>query len=309
MADTEQKSNPPPQYIPPSQVDPASLAKAFEEAGIVEAKPEAKAEAAKPPEQKTEAPVSDEPELLKRARDNAAKRKAAEEAELQTAKPYMDALRVLSPVEAQAVARAKQSGDPVAVLNALGFTHQQYTARVLGTKPEEKPADKAAPVSELAALKREIEELKRERDGEKMSQTRSQYLNGIQSTLKDDTKFRLVNDTGDYEAVERVLIQHFNEYGKLPSDDFAENIRLAAEVVEFELKKEEAKWKKRLTSSQTDAQAGDKKPPVTAQASAGSEHRTLTNNNTSAPGAPPAVSTSREDFIRAFIEKGEGAFS
>lgn len=296
MADTEQKQPPPP-YVPPSQVDPAELAKAFEAEGIVEPK----AEAAKPPPPVPDAPAKPAeddgiPTLLKKAKERDAARKAAE-----AQKPKEEFLRAFTPQEAERLAQARLSGDPVAALQALGFTHQQYNARLAGIaqEPEKAAEDDAPPV--VKTLQQELAALKAEREREKVEATRREFLSRTQSLLKDDPKFSHINALGDFESIEAAVIDHHRRYGELPGDTLEESIKLAAEVVEYNLKQQAEKWKKVLTPSSTPAPVAAKAPE--SQPSAGTvATRTLTNANTTAPAAVRTVPKSREEVIAALVE-------
>lgn len=308
-------------YTPLSQLDPAMLAAEFEREGLLppkEAPPaaeapkadSAKTDAAKAPPTQAKAEDDGLPTLLKLAKDRDAQRKQAEQKELDAAKPYMDALKVLSPVEAQALARAKQMGDPISALTALGFTHAQYTARLLGqnTPQQEKTeSPKTQPQSEeVLTLKQRLENLERERQDEKMTSMRSQAMSAIQGLLKDDPKFRTIAGLEDYEGVERTLIQYHRENGSLPGATFEESVKLAAELYEYDLKKQAERWRKVLTPAQQAAQTPAVKAPEPP--SAGTERsRTLTNASASSPAPVRASPKSRQELIQAYIERGDDA--
>jgi len=316
VADSEQKPIPQ-NHKPLSSMDPNELAAAFErDEGVppstkTDAAPApavAKTDAASPPAETK--PQDDEPRLLKLAKDRDAQRKAAEQKELEQAKPYMDALKSLSPVEAASLARAKQMGDPVAALNALGFTHAQYTARLLGASPDEgqPQAKQEQPQQnpEVMTLKQRLEALERERESERIQVNRQQALTQMQHLLKNHPKFHHINGLGDYTGVERVILQYINENGRPPGDTFEESVRLAAELYEYDLKQQAAKWSKVLTPAQASAQTQQQKAPESPSAGTVTP-RTLTNAISTDPGAPRTVPKTRQELIAAFIEKGEEA--
>ena len=304
MADTEQKTEVPQQsYVPPSKIDPAELAKAFQDEGIVEkpASPPPVAPAAgKAVTQEAAKPAaSEEPLLLRIARERDAFRKESE-----PLKPYLEALKVLSPTEAQRLAQARAAGNPVAALAALGFTHAQYNQALAGVKdetPSEKAVSEKTGDPEVMTLKQELAALKAERESEKIQSSRTQMLGQMKDLLKDNAKFDLINKTGDIEGVERVLIQYHSAHGALPGSTLEESVTLAAEMYESQLKKEADRWSKVLTGFQGSAPVSATKVPESPSTGA-AQTRTLTNSNTSAPAAVSAAPKTRAELLAAIIE-------
>lgn len=302
MADTEQKQNPP-SYIPPSQVSPADLMKAFQDEGVIE-KPAEPAPAPQKVAEPAPAPVQtkteDLPALLRIAKERDAFRK-----EVEPIKPYVEALKVLSPTEAQRLAQARQSGDPVAALAALGFTHQQYTQKLLSLPPEEgkKEEPKVAPeMSEIQSIKQELAALKAEREQAQIQQSRAGLLAQMKTIVKDNPKFELINKTEDVEGIENVLLQYHTQYGTLPGSTMEESVLLAAEMYESKLKKEAERWQKVLTGFKEPAPVNATKAPESPPSTGTVQTRTLTNANTTAPAAVRTVPKSREEIINAIIE-------
>ena len=298
-APAEKPATPAP-YTPPSQISPADLAKAFQDEGIA-APPPASAPpvpAGKPATQEVaKAPTETEPTLLRIARERDAFRKESE-----PLKPYIEALKVLSPIEATRLAHARSAGNPVAALAALGFTHEQYTQTLLGEKstPSEKAISEKSGDPELMTLKQELAALRAERESEKVQSSRTQMLGQMKDILKDSPKFDLINKTGDVEGVERVLIQYHAAHGSLPGATLEESVTLAAEMYESQLKKEADRWSKVLTGFQGGAPVSGTKapePPSTGTV----QTRTLTNANTSAPAAARTVPKTREEIIAALV--------
>jgi len=291
-------------YTPPSQTNAADLVASFEASegaapSTPAATPSAAPAAATPaPEAK---PAEDVPALLKIAQARDAFRKESE-----PLRPYLDALKVLSPTEAQRLAKARADGDPVAALAAMGFTHSQYTQRLLGQKDAPTEAEpESKPASEYDALKAEVAQLKAERENEKVASTRTQVLEQMKGVLKDSPKFALINKLGDYEGVERTLIQYHAAHGALPGSTLGESVTLAAEMYESQLKKEADRWSKVLTGFQGSAPVEATKAPESP--STGTvQNRTLTNANTSAPAAARTVPKTREEILAAIIEDRDG---
>lgn len=310
MADQEQKQEATP-YRPLSTVDPSELAAAFEKEGIVPAKdtpPPPVAEAKPVASEKAISEKTEEvPQLLKIAQERSALRK-----EVESVKPYMEALKVFSPQEAQRLAQARAQGNPVAALAALGFTHEQYTNALLGSAPPpaaDKTEKPAVENPELATLRAELQALKAERENEKTQTARQQAMSQMKTILSADTKFKHLNGLENYDAVERVLIDFHSQHGTLPGSTFEESVKMAAEVVEAGLAKEAEKWSKVLTVSPTSAPLSAQKAPESPPSTGTVQHRTLTNSNTTAPAEVKTVPKSRQDLIQAFIERGEDALT
>lgn len=297
MSDPEKKDAPAP-YLAPSQLDPAVLAKALQEDGVVEAPPEppTKVEAKveeKPPEPKPA--IAELPALARIAKERDAFRK-----EMEANKPHLEALRAIPPHTVSAIAKAIASGDPVSLLAAAGMTHAQYNARLLGAKEVEVEEKEAAPSSgnkDIDLLKQELAALKQERDNEKLQVSRSQMLNQMKDILKDSPKFETINGLEDFEGVERVLIAYHNTHGSLPGETLKESVELAAELYEAQLKKEAERWSKVLTKGQSPASVPSKAPESPSSGTVAS--RTLTNANTSAPAVPRTVPKTRQEIIDA----------
>ncbi len=308
MADTEQVAPPaaqtqPKEYVPLSRIDPAELAKAFEEDGVPMEKPAA-AVAAEVPK---EAPKDEGlPTLLRLAKERDTQRKLMERKEIDAAKPYVEALKAIPPHTAQAIAKAIQAGDPVSLLAAAGMTHSQYNNRLLGNlEREEKGSAKEEPPNEVAALKAEVEALRRDREAERLAGTRNQMLGQMKTILKDDPKFKTINGLGDYEGVEATLIRYHNQHGALPGNTLEESVQLAAELYEYELRQHAEKFRPYLTGESQPAVVTEKRAPESQPAAGMVANRTLTNANTTAPAVPRTIPKTRQEILQALIEGRE----
>jgi hypothetical protein len=301
----EKKPNEPVAYVPPSQQSVEEIQKLFVDEPAGEQKsetpaatpaPTTSAEPPKPPE-----PAKDDlPALLKIAKEKDAVRKAKEEIA-----PHASMLKRFTPQQLQRLADAAASENPVAALAAMGFTHAQYNAAVAGLKKEQPAPESApgAPPPEVLTLKQELEAIKAERENEKLQASRQQFLSHTEKLLKDDSKFSHLSALGEWQSVERVILQHIEETGSPPGETLDETIRLAAEVVEHRLKKEAERWQKVLTGFQKPASTPPSKAPESPQT--GSETpRTLTNANTSAPAAVRAAPKTRAEILD-MIARGE----
>lgn len=293
-------------YRPPSSVPPEELMKAFQEEGLVP-KPEeqpapAPQQAAPPKEEKQE----ELPALVKIAKERDAFRK-----EVEQVKPFMEAVKHVPPTQLLAIVKAIQSGDPVALRVAGGFSHSDYNAKLIGAElPEADEAPKAKEDDTVATLRAKVEALERERTDEKLQSTRSQLMTKMKDTLKDNPKFKTLNGLEDYEGVERMLIQYHSEYGTMPGATFEESVTLAAEMYESQLKRQAEKWSKVLTGGSDSAPLPAKKAPEPVPSTGTVVPRTLTNANTSAPAeARQTVPKTRDERIAAFLERGADALN
>ena len=277
-------------FVPLSQVSPAELMKAFVDDGVIEAP----AAVAAPPAAVAPS-VDDTPALVKIAQRSAALRKQKEEAG-----PHLDMLKVFSPQEAQRLAAARASGDPVAALAALGFTHSQYVNKLTNTKAEPEPEEKPAGNPEMVTLRQELAALKAERDGEKFQVSRQEVFGKMKEVTKDNPKFASINSLNDHAGIERVLLAYWAEHGALPADTFEESVILAAEVHEADLRKQAERYRPLLTTAPPSVQVALKAPesPRTGSESP----RTLTNANTTAPAAArTTVPKTRQEVYEALV--------
>lgn len=306
------KQQPEVSYRPPSTVPPEELMKAFQEEGLAPKPPEPPAEAPKQEAPKEAAPKQEEkgeelPALVKIAKERDAFRK-----EVEQVKPFMEAVKHVPPTQLLAIVKAIQSGDPVALRVAGGFSHADYNAKLIGAEIPQEESSEAKPKEDdtVAALRAKVEALERERQEEKLQSTRGQMMGKLKDTLKDNPKFKTINGLEDYEGVERMLIQYHSEYGTLPGATFEESVTLAAEMYESQLKRQAEKWSKVLTGGSEPASLPTKKAPESAPSTGTVVPRTLTNANTSAPAeARQTVPKTRDERIALFLERGEEALS
>lgn len=302
MADTEQKQQTP--YTPPSHVNPDDLMKAFQEEGIVEKPPAPQAAPAEPKPAEPPPPAAEPESLLEKARKKAEERRAKE-----AQRPQVEALSVFSPQEMERIAQARRSGDPVAALAALGFSHAQYSAKLAGVPTEPKTEEVPVPPV-VETLKQEIERLKQEREAEKFQAARSEGLRNMQAHLAKDERFSHLNALGSYEMVEQEIIGFIQKYGSPPGDTFHESVEIAAEAVEKAIrngdvpltKKQWEKVQSHLTPAPASAPLEPQKAPESQPSTGTVTPRTLTNSNTTAPAAVRTVPKTRAEIEAAIIE-------
>lgn len=292
-----------PKYVSPSDRDLDALAEALEKEGLITPKEGAKTEPvsaeAKPEEKKVEPPF--EPALVKKARENAEKRRA----EAQNA-PV--AFKHIAGARAEAMERAIAAGDAVGLLAASGMTHAQYSAQLLGQKPPEGEKAETTESPDVKSLRDELNQIKAQHEAERAESTRAQARAMISARVKaGGERFRLINALDPEGAsVERVILAYLQENGSPPGATFEETIDLAAELAENEFKKESEKWSKVLTPAQATAQTPVQKAPESRPSTGAEPPRTLTNGNSTQPG-PAARSQyqSIDERLAALAERGD----
>lgn len=331
MADTEKTEGltaAPAPFRSPSQIDPAELAKAFAEDGVITPEKAAEVAQTQSPAKTEEKPASaaavkteEKPKtLLDLARDRDAKRKAEESKNLDAARPVLELAKDFDPNRLASMVRAAKQGDMVGLLAAAGGTHSQYTSQLLGAKdPAAKPAEQAKEPSETETLKERIARLEAERTETQIAQGRREYLGLIDSQIKDKPEFKALNATeGASEMIERHLISFWKENGEkwpegVSGDDL---IVLAARDVEKQVaddlaaqEKRIAKYKGLTGAPASGAVAPQKKAPAESPSPGNDSPRTLTNDNTTAPAAVRPAPKSREAVLEAIIKGDDAALA
>jgi hypothetical protein len=310
-------------------IDPAELAKAFAEDGVItpekaEEVIQAQSQAAAPakpaaPAKVEEKPGTEKPKtLLDLARDRDARRKADEAKGLDAVRPVLEVAKDVDPNRLAAVVRAMKTGDMVGLLAAAGGTHSQYTSQLLGAKdPAAKPAAApAAPPSETETLKERIARLEQERTETQIANGRREYLGFIGTQIKDKPEFKALNATeGAAEMIEQTLIQFWKENGESWPENVSKEdlVTLAARDVEAKVaadieaqEKRIAKYRGLTPAPASGAVPPQKKAPAEPPSPGNESPRTLTNDNTTAPAAVRPAPNSREAILDA-IAKGDDA--
>lgn len=272
---------------------------ALKEEGVVAPTPEP-AKAAPPPvppEVKPEAPKTEEvPALVKIARQQAELRKEREQVE-----PYMKALSVIPADRVRVLTAALERRDPIAAMEAIGFTRAEYNNKLLDMPPEDLGKTPQPPPTKSADP--EMEELrafKRTYEAEQVKKQNEQLTEGVARVVKANPKFKLISAHDAFSEVLGILGQFAQENKRMPGDTFEESVAIAAEFVEKRYEAQAERWKKVLTPETQPTTVPEKKAPE--KPSPGPETpRTLTNSNTSAPAAVRPAPTSREEIIAALL--------
>lgn len=299
-------------YTPPSRMSPEALKEitaAFESEGVPVQKEENKQPSSAPTtqaqtqESKPEEKKSDDglPTLLRLAKERDSQRKALELKEFESAKPYVEALKAIPPHQAQAIARAIQSGDPVSLIAAAGMTHSQYNARLLGMADKAEGGEETKPVDKVAELEAKLAAFEHAKEQERLQSSRQQMLGQMRDILKDNPKFKAINSLGDYEGVEQALIRYHSQYGQLPGNTLEESVTLAAELHEYELSQYAEKFRPLLTPGTQNAVVAETRAPDARPAPSIEGPRTLTNSNTTAPAVPKKAPKTRAEIMAAII--------
>lgn len=325
MSDTEKAATAPtaPTPAPKSDADYRAAAMKVAEQNfgkkpepVVE--PEKAAEPAKPaePEKKPELPP--EPPLeaknwfQKLAQDQKALReeRKAFDAERAALKSLAELSRVVDPDLLQ---RAVVQRDPLTLLQAAGMKYQDVVDAVVKAQPaaDEKPKVEETP--DVNPLKSEIEELKKklsaleERDTTaKVEAARAQVLAKAVPLVKPE-RFPIISRFPE-EAVQEALDTMndlYRQTGRLPGDNFEENMNIALAEVEARHKKLASKYA-HLTSAPTVATVPANEAPASPRGTAEGQ---TTLSSAMAPGLSGASATPKtdKDYQLAAIEAAKRA--
>ncbi len=279
-----------------------------------------------PPSPPTEAPKDAQPPATEFPKEAPAPAPApeksweklmAEKAELRRqqealrANPNVALQGKLDPGSVQALVRAKESGDPLGALAALGFSYGDITKQLLAS-PEAPPAQKqqkeADPEPEPARVPAELQaRLQRldQLEAWALQQQRKEILSQVKASIPAD-KFKLISGREDYERVLGFLEHFHSQTGSLPADNFSESVLVAAEALERQLSQEAERWKRVLTPApaaatiQTEAQR--ESPPQSGQVTP--VHKTLTNQ-VAAPATTQPEPKTRDEVIASLLKDPE----
>lgn len=253
----------------------------------------AKADAAAVAAPPADAPKGEEP--FAKSFEKLAAEKAAFRKEMESAKPYIEAMKALPPTALQAMARSVAQNDPMALLSAAGFTYADVAKRMAGAAPDPKVTENKTPDANSALpaeIKTEIEQLREFRkqfQAQQEMQQRQAILGKVKETLKAEAFPHLVG-LEQFDAVLSVINDYHARTGELPGNTPEESFLAAAQVVEKNLKDQAEKWKKVLTTNS----AATTVVPVGAKSDApppDESGKTLTNRAT-APITAASVPTS-----------------
>lgn len=231
---------------------------------------------------------------------------AAEKAQVrqmqQEAAPYLQLKNMgVDPGTMSVVARAISARDPVGVLTAFGFSHDDYVGAVVGKGSQ--PARQGEPAKpqpaqaeselrqELQALKAQLQQLNIARGREELSGKVKAQLDGFQYA-------KGFGDEATQQAIS-LLEQFAAQSGKLPGDTVEESIKIALEAVEENYAKQAARWKGILTPASTQPTVPAEAPALPPQVESVGPPKTLTNSLASpAPVIAGARKRTSEDYVR-----------
>lgn len=181
--------------------------------------------------------------------------------------------------EAEIAAKARQAvldelgAEPAKLLQEAKLTPSQLAQRLV--KPE--AVRQANPVAkELDELKATVQALKAERDAREAAETQAEMVRELTELVKEDaTRWPLLNQTGEHEAVAAEMLTYYEKTGQVLGDDEA------ADRVEAKLAGLRAKM-----LGQTGARPADK--PATAKTA------TRTTSNQGAASQPAGRAQERQ---------------
>lgn len=227
--------------------------------------------------------------------------------ETEVAKPGIELANTIGVQNAQALAKAIVSKNPLDALAAIGFSYTDVANAVIGKGGEKKPvAPQKPPEQEQPknAPQRdpEVEAMLREHRAQKARQEQQAVETKIRELVKANPKLELVNklEAGTGEVV-RVIEEMFARGGgKFPTSTIEETIRIAAEEAESRLLRQKEQWSKVLTVGEKAATV----PPTTAtetpKPAQDGGGKTLTNSLSAPAGSAPSADFDIEAVISKF---------
>jgi hypothetical protein len=235
------------------------------------------------------------PDGVKTSFEKLAREKAALRAEQEKIKPYLEASKALTAPTLAELSKAKASGDPLAALQALGFSPQALVQQL--QKAQAKPPEAKEQAQQIQLPPEIQQKLAKVEYLEKFvaQQQEQQLISGIRENITDEFKF--VKGLGAERQVIQMLQDFHNEHGSLPGEDFATSVKMAAELVEKQLAAEAEKYRPFLTPAQQATTIPNE--AIGEQASRGqvTTGKTLTNSNTSAPAPASPKPQTREERV------------
>jgi len=249
----------------------------------------------KPAEQKPpEPPKTDEkPDFTEKGFEKLVLKQQELRKATEAAKPGIELANMLGAPNAQALAKALATKDPLAALAALGISYGEVARAITGAgkPPEQKPAEQKPPEPQAMKLPPEVEEMMRDYKQMKANQQRAQLDSEIKRVVGlNAAKLKLVTGLEATDSVWEVL-NEMHARGGFPSTDIEENIRIAAEEAEARLTKQSARWSKVLTPAQEAAQNQVARATETPASPASDGGGKTLNNRLTAPAANPAPTT------------------
>lgn len=315
MATPNEQTPATPPAAPQSNFDALNVAfaEALKAEGLVKGSEETSAPAAEPAKPPEPAKVEGNPPAeVPVAPEKSWEKLMQEKAELRRQQEALKANPQLAIPNAQALAKAVQSGDALGAIAALGFTYADVTKQLLSTPdvatpkthtPAEPPASTVNLPPELQQRLQRLDQL----EAWAMQQQRQSILNNVKEVLPAD-KFKIITGRGEYETVLGYLERFHAETGTLPGATFNESVQVAAEALEAKLSQEAEKWRKVLTPAQPPANVhgeAQRAPPQSGPVTSPVHTTKTLTNTTTAPAAVKPELTTREEIFADLLKDPE----
>jgi hypothetical protein len=224
----------------------------------------------------------------------------------EAAKHGLNLARVVSPLQAAALEKAMASNDPLAAMNALGYSYADIASRVAGApaRPPEKKVEEPEVKPEVKSEDPDLAAMKEHWKQTKMAEQKSVILGGIKEVItKAADKFKNIAGLEDFEGVRSIIDSMWDPEAKafVGGATGVEVIQIAAEEYERRLRDGEVtltrkQWEKmqNLTAPASSGSTGleaTRDRPGNATVSA----KTLTNK-AGAPVAPTKTRPAGPDY-------------
>lgn len=200
---------------------------------------------------------------------------------------------------AREFAKLRESGNPLAAMEALGFTYQMITDAVLGEDTKEPPDPIESLRDEIAQLKEDRKKESDEKARRAAAQAEAAFKQEIETEIKGaGSEYDLLNKFGDYDLVYDVIAEHYEDTKTDSSPGQIMPIAEAARRVEAYLEEQVEKLlnSDKVRSKFTASSGGDQQPQVTQEPQQPpSDSRTLSNDVISSVSQAPSTGNSLLD--------------
>lgn len=226
--------------------------------------------------------------------------------ETEASKPGIELANTLGVQNAQALAKALVTRNPLDALAAIGFSYKDVADAVIGKgggekKPVPKPGE-APPKPEQPQevnLPPQVQEMLREHQQMKAERQRQSVEAEIKKVVTENAgKLKLVSGLDAVGEVTNVLEEMYARGGFPQGSTPQEIIRIAAEEAETRLARQKERWSKVLTPAEKPATVPPKATETPKQPAQDGGGQTLTNDLAAAAGSPPSTAFDLEATLK-----------
>lgn len=226
---------------------------------------------------------------IRKSLEQIAREKAALRAEKEAVRPLQGLQARLGPQGVHQLEQALASGSTAEIIRALGIKPGDVKFEAAKEIINEKPEN-----PEFEAVRRELAEIKAERQRERMEIGRRSTL---ELTSKLATEYEWISDDPKAHDEALGMVEDFiRRHGEMPATTREESLKLALADVNERYEKEASLWEKRLTRRKGHAKVESESPeqstPATSELGFNSS---ITNSMSSAPSRAPVKTQPKSD--------------